>query len=203
LTLHRRQAVSSDHQPIRNTEGNNKTIYHHIKSLEKESDKQFKGVTEVASELNDYFQKELRKQIPNLDEAPDDYIALGFQVVGYDGQEGKTIKVDVGKRGKSTTYTGMGCTVSGEIRLVQQLWAIAREDPRQQSVYGSWSLQDAIDYAEFLINTTATYQRFSNIIPSVGGDVDIALTTPYRDFTWIRSKELTRLLEEKRRLSTE
>lgn len=173
-----------------------KTIYHHIRSLEAQVDEDFGQVDDVATKLGEYFHGELKKQILNLHEAPDDYFPFGLQVVGFSGEEAKTIKVDVGKEPKYTTYTGMGCTVSGETRLVTQVWNMAKEDVRQQVVHANFSLQDAIDYAEFLIRTTATYQRFSNIIPSVGGDIDIALITPYKNFTWIQCKELTEVLED-------
>lgn len=175
---------------------NNKTIYHHVKILEEDQDASFSGVTQVGDFLKDYFHSELGKQIKDIDKAPDNYFPLGFLVNGYDDdREGKTIKIDVGKLSKATPRVGMGCTISGESRVVGQLWALAKTDPRQQAGYGNFSLQDAIDYAEFLINTTANYQRFSNIIPTVGGDIDIALITPYKEFTWIRCKTLTRVLE--------
>lgn len=174
---------------------NNRTIYHHIKSIEHRHDKEFNGLDDVGSLFAEYFHAELKKQIPNLDQAPENYAPLGLQVVGYDGDEAKTLKVDIGKNVKSTPYTGIGCTVSGDTKLVTQLWSLAKEDPRQHAVYKNFSLQDAIDYAEFLIKTTAAYQRFANLLPSVGGDIDIALITPYKDFTWIQSKRLTRILE--------
>ena len=63
--------------------------------------------------------------------------------------------------------------------------------------YGSFSLKDAIDYAEYLINATANFQRFANTIPSVGGEVDVALITSFRPFVWIKCKELTTRLEER------
>ena len=58
------------------------------------------------------------------------------------------------------------------------------------------TVQDAIDYAEFAINSTAAYQRFSMMIPTVGGDVDVALVTAYTGFKWIKYKELTKILED-------
>lgn len=59
-----------------------------------------------------------------------------------------------------------------------------------------FSMQDAVDYAEFLISMTATAQRFAIMIPTVGGEVDIALVTSYAGFQWIKAKSLTRQLEK-------
>jgi hypothetical protein len=75
------------------------------------------------------------------------------------------------------------------------MWELGKKDPRRGTTYENFSLQDAIDYAEFLITATAKYQRFTNIIPNVGGEVDIALVTPFGDFSWIRQKELGKILE--------
>jgi hypothetical protein len=167
-----------------------------MRSLVKQLDEHFGAVDDVASKLGEYFHGELKKQIRDLDEAPDDYFPLTLQLVGYAGEEAKTIILDIGKKPKHTTYTGMGCTVNGDSRLVTNLWDLAKEDPRQKAVYRNFSLQDAIEYAEFLIRTTSTYQRFANMVPSVGGDIDIALITPYKKFTWIQCKELTKILED-------
>jgi hypothetical protein len=57
-------------------------------------------------------------------------------------------------------------------------------------------LQDAIEYARFLIRTTIDFQRFTDgtnsdkgSIPGVGGDIDIAVVTP-TGFEWISRKSL-------------
>lgn len=177
---------------------NKKTIYYHMKSLEdKFETHKFKSVHEVADKIKKYFGEEIKKQIRDLDKAPEDFSPLGFQVVGYDENlNAKTIEVKIGKDSKFKVYEGIGCTVNGDIDVVLHLWEIGKKDPRRRAKYSSFSLQDAIDYAEFLIKATATYQRFANIMPTVGGQVDIALITPYRQFTWIKSKELTKLLED-------
>lgn len=177
---------------------NQRTIYYHMKVLEdKFKNANFKSVNEISEEMKKYFDEEIKKQIIDLDKAPDNFYPLGFQIVGYDEElNGKTIKVNIGKNSTMKTYEGIGCTVSGDIDVVVQLWKLGKDKPPQGAKYDSFSLQDAIDYAEFLINTTATYQRFANMIPAVGGEVDIALITPYRKFTWIKNKRLTKILED-------
>jgi hypothetical protein len=77
---------------------------------------------------------------------------------------------------------------------VQAIWSLQKEHPENQPPYHTFSVQDAIDYAEFLIQTTISHQRFSQTIPSVGGDIDIALVTPFDGFQWIRQKPLGKVL---------
>ena len=51
------------------------------------------------------------------------------------------------------------------------------------------TLQDAIDYAIFLIRTTIDYQRFATMVPTVGGDIDVAIITHHGGFQWIQEKK--------------
>lgn len=183
---------------------NSRTIYYHMKILEKSLSKQsIDSVSEAADEILDYFDAELKKDLKKrnlkIASAPEEFYPFGFQVVGYETDEdisGKTIEVLIGKQSREKDIQGIGCTVSGDRQVVTKLWELREEDPRLATNYGSFSLQDAIDYAEFLIRTTAIHQRFSNMIPTVGGNVDIALVTTYSGFRWIKFKNLTKILEE-------
>jgi hypothetical protein len=178
---------------------NKKTIYYHVKELEAIAADQENlnnlTLSNVKDLLLEHFDKEIKKEILDIDRAPDNFYPLGFQVVGYEDGIGTTIEINIGKKSRSQKITGIGCTVSGDGQLVVQMWELGKKDPRRGTNYERFSLQDAIDYAEFLITATAKYQRFTNVIPSVGGEVDIALVTPFGDFNWIRQKELARLLE--------
>lgn len=82
------------------------------------------------------------------------------------------------------------CT--GDTTIVRMLWPNGNAGAN----FSAFSLQDAIDYAKFLVRTTADYQRFSGQMPNVGGDVDIALVTPRGGFKWIAQKELYRILDK-------
>jgi hypothetical protein len=171
-----------------------KTIYYHMKGLE-EKVEEFKDVSKLTPVILEYFDKEVRKEIKDIDQAPDDFFPLGFHLNGYDGETGKTIEINIGKKSRYKEIVGLGCTVSGDTDLVVQMWELGKKDPRRSTNFGRFSLQDAIDYAHFLITATAEHQRFTNIMPSVGGEVDIALVTPFHQFRWIRYKELTKILE--------
>lgn len=175
---------------------NEKTIYYHVKKVEKNQDTPCSGATEVAEFLKNYFDKEIKKQISDINKAPDNFYPLGFLIAGYDGDIGKTIVIAIGKKSKINENIGSGCTYGGDGEVVQKLWELSKSDPKRATNYASFSLQDAVDYAEYLIYSTANFQRFSNMIPTVGGDVDVGLITPFSKFTWIKCKEMTKKLEK-------
>jgi len=63
--------------------------------------------------------------------------------------------------------------------------------------WGTMTLQDAIDFASLMIETTSAIQRFSDgiamdpgDIPGVGGPIDIAVITPDKGFVWVAKKKL-------------
>lgn len=180
----------------------NKSVYFSIRLLEKQlldrEPSNSNGVTEIAqkigAEAHNLLQEQLKLENTSLDALPNDHAPLGFQVVGYDGDEPKTIEVYVSQKVHIQVQQAFGCTVSGSQEIVQAIWGLYRTHPESQPPYPVFSLQDAIDYAEFLIDTTIAHQRFSPMIPNVGGDIDLALVTPFDGFQWIRQKRLGKIL---------
>jgi hypothetical protein len=176
---------------------NQRTIYNHIRNLERTISEDL-DLMAVAEKIKDYFwnefQEDLKKQekLEELEKLPDATTVFGMQIIGYKAQSdysGHTIQVTIGKEPAIQEFGGIGCTVSGETNVTRLLWQLGNAN------YGAFSLQDAVDYAEFLINTTATHQRFANMIPTVGGFIDVALLTNYNDFRWIRCKKMTKIIE--------
>ena len=52
-------------------------------------------------------------------------------------------------------------------------------------------IQDAIDLARFLVETTIGFVRFAVFLPkSVGGAVEIAAITKHEGFRWVQRKEV-------------
>jgi hypothetical protein len=49
-------------------------------------------------------------------------------------------------------------------------------------------IKDAIDVAEFLVDTTINFSKFIPGAPSVGGPIDIAAITKHEGFKWIKRK---------------
>jgi hypothetical protein len=64
----------------------------------------------------------------------------------------------------------------------------------------NWStitLQDAVDFCVLMTRTTESIQKFSDGtllapggVPGVGGEIDIAIITPEKGFTWLKKKKL-------------
>ncbi|MEG1726261.1 MAG: hypothetical protein RR313_12795 [Anaerovoracaceae bacterium] len=54
---------------------------------------------------------------------------------------------------------------------------IVNEKPALNASWGTMPLKDAIDFAEFLVDTTIKYERFCDDIQTCGGDVDILVIT--------------------------
>ena len=180
---------------------NNRTIYNHIKNLEASINDEVNSVSKAAEMIKDYFDNQLQEQLKqkNNEKLKKDTFVLGFQVAGYETNEditGSTIEISIGEKSKMNTIDGIGCTVSGDTIIVQKLWELSKKKEIQQTNFGSFSLKDAVDYSKFLIETTSIFQRFANMIPTVGGAVDIALITNYSKFTWIKYKELTKIIEK-------
>lgn len=177
---------------------NSRTIYNHIKNLELNT-KEIKTVSEAGKILLDYFTVQLQEQLKVTGQKlAKGQLVMGFQVVGYESQNdlfGHTVEVIIGEEPKSRMIDGIGCTISGDTEVVKKIWEIGQGTNRAAN-YGAFSLKDAVDYVEFLINTTASFQRFANMIPTVGGAVDVALITNYSKFQWIKYKDLTKILEK-------
>lgn len=49
-------------------------------------------------------------------------------------------------------------------------------------------IQDAIDLAEFLVDLTINFSRFTPGAPTVGGPIEVAAITKHEGFKWIRRK---------------
>jgi len=57
-----------------------------------------------------------------------------------------------------------------------------------QLAHPAMPIQDAIDLAEFLVEVTIRWSRFSPGAPTVGGPIEIAAITKHEDFRWVRRK---------------
>ena len=64
---------------------------------------------------------------------------------------------------------------------------IVNEKPLLNADWGTMPLKDAIDFAEFLVDTTIKYERFCDDIQTCGGDIDILVITKDEAF-WKQHK---------------
>lgn len=178
-----------------------KTMYFALRELEdalRTEKKSITTVTKAAKLIGERAQSLLKQQTPDFENAPEDSYALGFQIVGYDEEKATTVILHIGKNVNHKEETETGCTWTGDGRVVQAIWGLSKTQPTDNPKYESMSLQDAIEYAEFLIRTTSDHQKFARTIATVGGDIDVALVTPFDGFKWIRRKPLSEIIDRRR-----
>jgi hypothetical protein len=71
---------------------------------------------------------------------------------------------------------------------IDKVILLAREKLTVPFVIGSMPIQDTIDLARFLVETTINFSKFSPGAPTVGGPVDIATITKHEGFKWVARK---------------
>lgn len=185
---------------------NNRSIYNHIIELADrfpEDSGKPDHLEIMTTFLADYFKNQLliewKSTGVDANLQPDNWHPFGFHFVGFTKDANgdpvpHTHLIRIGRTPFIERYTDIGCTWSGDGSVVGLLWQ------NRNVNFPSFSLQDALDYAEFLIKTTADFQRFSGILPTVGGEIDMALITNRRGFKWIAQKELYRILDREETL---
>jgi hypothetical protein len=189
-----------------------KTIFNHLKGFERklraerelaqsqediEASAKTKGVQVVAARIHSFCNEVFNQAFPQAERSGLPQTVFGLQVVGYDTDDSpvaKTVEMSFGQTTQLNVHEGLGITASGDTRLALGMFDTCKR-LQMEPMVSALSLQDAIDYADFTVRMTAGVQRFANMIPTVGGDVDIALITSYSEFRWIKSKALARVLE--------
>jgi len=179
---------------------NKRTTYYHLHRFER-FNSDGSDLKETIDSLIAYFEEQLLEQFPRYrEEAPEEWHPLGFHIDGFENIEEEptavTYEVYIGRKNTVRRRDQIGCTVGGDIKVIQKLWEIGKEEERLSFKYHLFSLQDAIDFCEFLVSTASVFQRFANEVPTIGGEIDIALLTPFHAFQWIRRKELMKRLAE-------
>ena len=61
--------------------------------------------------------------------------------------------------------------------------------PFEDILWGYFTLQDAIDFARYAVETTIQTMRFKNVIETVGGKVDILVITA-EETRWLQKENL-------------
>lgn len=162
-----------------------------IQSFIREKVRADTGVMEVPALLLDYFH-----QFPAVP-------ATNFLIAGYhrEGEKSyqKIFKVSLKDRGVETIDTKyQGATWNGEAitltKLLQPV-AIKRPDgsyqdlPTYAILWSYFTLQDAIDFAKFAVETTINTMRFQNVVETVGKPIDILVIQPEKTY-WVCKKEI-------------
>lgn len=135
-----------------------------------------------------------------LDVVPDtNFIVAGYQMTEEGGKEQKLYKVNVKDKNKECINTdSQGATWDGEsttlTRLIQNVSMKAEDGtyidlPYEEILWNYFTLQDAVDFARYAVETTIKTMRFKNVIETVGGNVDILVITP-EETKWLQKEEL-------------
>ena len=126
-----------------------------------------------------------------------------FLIAGYDDFDGKKtqaiIKLNVKSRKIERIDTSsQGATWDGETytltRLIKNVALKTADDsyidlPFEEILWSYFTLQDAIDFARYAVETTIQTLRFKNVVETVGGAVDILVITPDKT-TWLQKESL-------------
>ena len=61
--------------------------------------------------------------------------------------------------------------------------------PYEEILWEYFTLQDAVDFARYAVETTIQTMRFKNVVETVGGAVDVLVITP-DGTTWLQKESL-------------
>lgn len=126
-----------------------------------------------------------------------------FLVAGYKNDKGtlsqRLYKVRVKSKNMVSQDTNkQGATWDGEIMVlsrVTQNLALKKDDgtyfdlPSVEVPWGLFTLQDAINFAQYAVDVTIKTMHYQNAVETVGGPIDILVLKPNNAF-WVQHKEL-------------
>jgi len=163
--------------------------------------KDLKTVDAVGKALFKFMKKEYdahAEALPEGEELP----ALGFYLAGYSpGQvfaeereftlpESKKPSTPIEKEEFGATWRGVHAPF-WRLSMGYGLLVRARLDDLQINVvFDGMPVQDAVDYAVFILNTTIGYTTFSMQLSACGGPLQIATILPDGGFKWLAKPEL-------------
>lgn len=169
---------------------NNKPIAGFISAMIREKISIETKVEEMPNIVLDYFNQ--------LSVVPD----TSFLIAGYDTVDGirrpLVFNVNVKRKSKEVIDTkSQGATWSGEIGVLTRLLqngSIIENGNRidlqpAEILWQYFTLQDAIDFARYAVETTIKTMHFYNVVETVGGSVDILVITP-NETRWLQKEEL-------------
>jgi hypothetical protein len=71
---------------------------------------------------------------------------------------------------------------------VPQALAVIQQNMQVGFILAAMPLQDAIDLAEFMVDFTIKFSRFTMGAPTVGGPIEIAAISKHEGFRWVKRK---------------
>ena len=139
------------------------------------------------------------KQFPAVPN--NEFLVAGYKDAGGGRKEQQIWSVDAGRNEVERVNAGdeQGCSWRGDTdvfaRILQPLVFLdangnpGEQAPTYQVPYGLFSLQDAIDFSVFAVQSTMEVMRFQSRAKTVGGPIDVLVIKPDQAF-WVQRKEL-------------
>jgi len=174
------------------------------------------SVDGVAKDLFKFMKKHYEKYAEEFEEEEDEMLSLGFLLAGYsEGQVFSEVREfqlpDDSKpsmpapkellgatwRGVEAPFwrlaTGYGFLVRERLEaagLKEEEAAALLDDLMIDVVFDGMPVQDAVEYATFILNTTIGYTTFSMELSPCGGPLQVATILPDRTFNWLAKPEV-------------
>lgn len=166
--------------------------------------------------INGYIQKMIREKIKrntSVEDIPQiilDYFCglsptldTRFIVAGYKNNSDNTTVQNlydvqlINKKIDLINTDSQGAHWAGEFLTISRIMLDVAEKrdgkyidlPYEGVPFNYFTLQDAVDFARFAVETTINTMHFKNVIETVGGNVDVLVITP-DDTKWIQKTEL-------------
>ena len=146
--------------------------------------------SDIPQIIIDYFYG--KPTVPNSN-----FIVAGYEMV-EDRKVQKLFKVRLTDKNIEEINTdSQGASWDGEtLTLTRLIQDVAVKDTKggllwlhDDILWNYFTLQDAIDFARFTVETTINTMHFKNVVETVGGSVDILVITP-EETRWIQKEEL-------------
>jgi len=170
-----------------------KPVTSYIQSFIREKIKEKTKVDEIPNLLIKYFRNFV--PIPNII-----FLVAGYKEVnGIFKQCLYRVVVTTGSVEETDTSL-QGSRWEGETITMSRLWVPMSFKNNDESytdlenpeiLWAYFTLQDAIDFAKYAVETTITTMRFQNVVETVGKPIDILVIQPEKDPFWISKKKLS------------
>lgn len=170
----------------------NKPITGYIKNLLREKITSDTKTEDIPSILLNYFN--------SFSEVPDTHFLVAGYTTCNSGEKRQLLyRVSIKENISNEIDTSsQGADWDGEAntlaRLIQNV-SIKSEDgkysdlPYEEISWNYFTLQDAVDFARYAVESTIQTMRFKNMVETVGGSVDILVITP-EETKWLQKKIL-------------
>ena len=169
----------------------NKTLPYHLRSLVKELKKDKNNLPLCTRHAMEEIKSKIESELSDSTDRPDK-ADRRIHLVGFDNGISTTRRFTIDNQeddGNPKKYLDFFCTGYEEVTdVLRKLHGPPGAPTNHKPMFELMSIKEGIRYAEFLIRTTELHLQFSGKLPTVGGNIDVAVITPFDGFQWIRQQ---------------